>query len=324
MLSSSANVMDQRLRGAGFEHFATEGDDEGAAAKGMDVGRRLTHPGDQAGVGIQLTAAGFQGHVAGLPFLRFHCPSCGRHFGPEGFRRFFKAFGCVVSSAFSMLWRPSPSFQLGRLFRLLDRDGFAFKFGFEPLAEGAQDLDPGVALVVGLDQRPTVRYPCWCGPPCRRSTAGRHPISLGAPVFLGDLGKRLNSIFSRSLKRFKLLFLADLQPEFADDGSGFGQFVLEVVDLGIGRAASRPRHRIPSTRSTRTRPYQVRSKIATRPLRGMCRQNRHIRAERVLPRSARPPAHLVVARIIDAAMRRMRHPCRPHPRPRRHRPGNAP
>ena len=63
------NVMDQRLRGAGFEHLATEGDDEGAAAKGMDVGRRLAHPGDQAGVGIQLTAAGLQGHAAGLPFV---------------------------------------------------------------------------------------------------------------------------------------------------------------------------------------------------------------------------------------------------------------
>jgi hypothetical protein len=59
------DVVDQRLRGTGLEHFAAEGDDEGTTAKGVDVGRRLAHPGDQAGVGIGLAAAGFQGHGAG-------------------------------------------------------------------------------------------------------------------------------------------------------------------------------------------------------------------------------------------------------------------
>jgi hypothetical protein len=63
------DVMDQRLRRARLQHFAAEGDDEGAAAKGVDVGRRLAHPGDQAGIGVGLAAAGLQGHGAGLPFF---------------------------------------------------------------------------------------------------------------------------------------------------------------------------------------------------------------------------------------------------------------
>ena len=63
------DVVDQRLRGARFEHFATEGDDEGAAAKGVDVGRRLAHPGHQAGVGVVLAAAGLGRHAARLPFV---------------------------------------------------------------------------------------------------------------------------------------------------------------------------------------------------------------------------------------------------------------
>ncbi len=38
------DVMDQRLRCAGFQYLAAKGDNEGTPAKGMDIRRGLAYP----------------------------------------------------------------------------------------------------------------------------------------------------------------------------------------------------------------------------------------------------------------------------------------
>src|SRR3954452_15908866 len=103
----------------------------------------------------------------------------------------------------------------------------------EPVAQGAQDLDPRPALVLGLDQGPG-----------RVGRAGPvdHvvdrvlvlvPLLAVAPVLGRDL-EPLELDLLALLEAAELLVLADGEPELDHDDAGAVELLLEVVDLAVG------------------------------------------------------------------------------------------
>jgi hypothetical protein len=81
--------------------------------------------------------------------------------------------------------------------------------------------------------------------------------------------RQSSAVILKRLKRRGLALLearscssGDLQPELHDDRAALDELLLEVVDLAVRAHASPLSPQKPSTRSTSTRPYQERSKIA--------------------------------------------------------------
>src|SRR3954466_14339917 len=103
----------------------------------------------------------------------------------------------------------------------------------EPVAQGPQDLDPGPALVLGLDQGPGR---------AGRAGAVDHvvdglfvlvpPLAV-SPVLRRDL-EPLELHVLAFLEAPELLVLADGEPELDYDDAGLRELLLEVVDLAVG------------------------------------------------------------------------------------------
>ena len=98
------------------------------------------------------------------------------------------------------------------------------------------------------------------------------PLVAVAPVLLCDLPLLRRGILPLS-EAFQLGILINLYPEFDDDCAPVMKFFLELIDLMVSAlpvvlAAE-------ASRSTITRPYQVRSKMAIWPVLGSLVQKRH-------------------------------------------------
>src|SRR3954451_4565097 len=103
----------------------------------------------------------------------------------------------------------------------------------EPVAQGPQDLDPGPALVLGLDQGPGR---VGRAGPVDHVVDGRlvlaPPLAV-APVLRRDL-EPLELRPLALLEAPELLVLADGEPELDHDDAGLRELLLEVVDLAVG------------------------------------------------------------------------------------------
>src|SRR3954447_18541412 len=103
----------------------------------------------------------------------------------------------------------------------------------EPVAKRPQDLDPGPALVLGLDQGPGR---VGRAGPVDHVVDGRlvlaPPLAV-APVLRRDL-EPLELRPLALLEAPELLVLADAEPELDHDDAGTVELLLEVVDLAVG------------------------------------------------------------------------------------------
>src|SRR3954469_12613635 len=103
----------------------------------------------------------------------------------------------------------------------------------EPVAQGAQDLDPGPALVLGLDQGPgRVGRAGPVDHVVDRRLVLAPPLAV-APVLRRDL-EPLQLRPLALLEAPELLVLADGEPELDHDDAGAVELLLEVVDLAVG------------------------------------------------------------------------------------------
>ena len=133
------------------------------------------------------------------------------------------------------------------------------------LARGLQHLQPREVLVVALDERP------WrgaCAGALDHLVDGAlvvGPLRPVAPVLVRQLPALVPGLLAL-LETAQLFVLRDVDPVLDQDDPVFDELFLELVDLRV-RAPPSCSVAKPSTRSTSTRPYQLRSKIVTLPAR---------------------------------------------------------